>query len=146
MGEAPAPSRAATLGRAIGLGMLPAAVAAGLAVWAMSPAGSGMRILVSSTILSLTWWLVVPLGVVIAVSRSRAAWTAFVVGLGDVALFHGLMVLSRPIAERAEALLSPAFLLGAAGTMLLPWGIGMLLGLASLAHKPVRHDGAAFDR
>lgn len=127
--------------------MVPAALAFGSGAWALSPAGEGMRILVSSTILSLTWWLVVPLGVVIATSKSREWWTIIPVGIADVVLFHGLIVLSRPAAERAEVLLSPAYLLGSAGTMLLPWAIGVLLGLASIAHKPVRHDGApASDR
>lgn len=101
-----------------------------------------MKILVSSTILSLTWWLVVPFGVVIATTLSRRAWTAFAVSAADVVLFHVLIVLSRPAAERLEALVSPAFLLGALGTMILPCAIGVLLGWASIAREPVRHDGA----
>lgn len=128
--------------KAIGLGVVPSALAFASGAWALSPAGAGMRILVSSTILSLTWWLVVPLGVVIAASRSRTWWTVLPVGVADVLLFHTLMALSRSADGRMEALLSPAYLLGAAGTMLLPWLIGLLLGLASIAHEPVRHDGA----
>lgn len=135
-------ARTARAWTAIGLGTVPAALAFAVGAWALSPGGEGMRILVSSTILSLTWWLVVPLGVVIAASRSRTWWTVLPVGVVDVLLFHALMALSRPAGARIHALLSPAYLLGAAGTMLLPWLIGLLLGLASIAHEPVRHDGA----
>lgn len=125
--------------RAIAFGVLPAALALGVAVWAMSP--GGMAVLVSSTILSLTWWIAVPFGMVIATTVSRRMRAALAVALTDVVFFHVLIVMSRPPAERLGALLSGSNLLGAAGTMLLPILIGAVLGYGSIANQPVHHDG-----
>lgn len=129
--------------KAIGWGLLPAALAFGMGAWAMSP--SGMAILVSSTMLSLTWWLVVPLGIVISTTLSRRWWPGMVVALGATLLFHLLIVLSRPIFERAAAITSPRYLLGALGTMLLPIAIGLVLSWASIARRRVHYDGTGHD-
>lgn len=125
--------------RSIGYGLLPGALALGVDLWGLSPGGMG--ILVSSTILSLTWWIAVPFGMVIASTLSRRTWTALLVGAIEALMFHVLIVMSRPAAERAGALFSPSYLFGALGTMLLPWLIGALLGWASTVKQPVHHDG-----
>lgn len=137
-------TRTRTIIRAIGFGVLPAALALAVAVWAMSP--GGMQILVSSTILSLTWWIAVPFGMVIATTLSRRMRAAMAVALTDVLLFHVLIVMSRPAAERLGALVSGTYLLGAAGTMLLPVLIGAVLGYGSIANQPVHHDGVPRER
>jgi hypothetical protein len=124
---------------ALAWGLLPGAAALGVGAWALTP--DGIPMLVSSGVLSVTWWTVVPFGMVIATTVSRRMWPGIVVGLADGVMFHTLIAISRPAGERMAAFLSPSYLVAGLGTMSLPIVIGVVLGWASIYRERVRYDG-----
>ncbi|MDZ4167728.1 MAG: hypothetical protein U1E08_08545 [Coriobacteriia bacterium] len=100
---------------------------------------------IDGRILVITWWFVVPLGVALAVLRSRRLWPGVVVGAWSAVAFQLSLMLVTPVAERSDMALSPTSLLGAVAVLAAPWAIGMILGWNSVTRRPMRRDGVPRD-
>lgn len=98
---------------------------------------------VDGRILTLGWWFMVPLGTALAVMRSWRAWSGVAVGVFSAIAFHLSMVLAVPAAERAAVVWSADSIITALVTVVMPWAIGMALGLTSAEHQRRRHGGTA---
>lgn len=97
---------------------------------------------VDGRILTLGWWFMVPLGTALAVMRSWRAWSGVVVGVFSAVAFHLSMVLAAPEAERAAMLWSSDSIIAALITVVMPWAIGMALGLTSVEHRRRKQGGS----
>ena len=101
---------------------------------------------IDGRILSLAWWFVIPLGVSLAIWRSRRMGPGWAVGAFSAVAFHLSMALAGPDAALAEAALSVPRLVGAVASVAVPCGIGLLFGWTSIHRRPYRSDGVPHDR
>lgn len=92
--------------------------------------------------LTLAWWFLVPLGVAIAIIRSRRLWTGAAIGVWSVAGFRISMGLLASAGERVGANWSPTDWAGAVFAIAMPWAIGMAFGWSSIQGRPRKLDGA----
>ncbi|MBN2247578.1 MAG: hypothetical protein JW733_02640 [Coriobacteriia bacterium] len=130
------------LGLVLGL-LFPAAV---VGIAALAPYANDQFITpIDGRILSVAWWLMVPLGAAAAVMVARRLWPGVVVGLGSIAGFAVSLVLLLPVAEQPDALASTVAWVSAAVSVALPWAIGMVFGWTALHRRPVRTDGVPHD-
>lgn len=100
---------------------------------------------VDGRILSVAWWLMVPLGTAAAAIIARRLWVGTIIGAASVGAFAWSLALLLPGAERAAALTSAVAWISAAVSVALPWAIGMIFGWTSLHRRPVRRDGVPRD-
>ncbi len=122
------------------LGLLFPAVVVGIA--ALAPYANDQFITpIDGRILSVAWWLMVPLGVAATVIVARQLWPGIIVGLASVAGFAISLALLLPAAERAASLEAAAAWVSAAISVALPWSLGMVFGWTALNRRPVRTDG-----
>ena len=127
----------------IALGLLFPAAVVGIA--ALAPLANDQFITpIDGRILSVAWWLMIPLGVAATVIVARRLWPGAVVGLASVAGFATSLALLLPAAERATALGVVAWV-SAAVSVALPWSLGMVFGWTALNRRPVRTDGVPRD-
>jgi hypothetical protein len=97
---------------------------------------------VDGRILTLGWWLMVPLGTAFAILRSRRVWPGVVIGAWSIAAFHVSMVLVSPVTDRIGMLWSFQGWVAALFGVAVPWAIGMVLGWQSIERQTLRHDGS----
>ena len=98
--------------------------------------------LVDGRILTVAWWLAIPLGTAFAILRSRQLWTGAVVGVLCVVAFHFSMVLVMPAADRSLAIWATESWVSAIFAVVVPWALGMALGWQALEGRTWRYDGS----
>ncbi len=97
---------------------------------------------VDGRILTLGWWLMVPLGVAFAVMRSKRLWAGAVVGILSV-IAYDASILLLPASERSAAAGVGVWWLGGFITIAIPWAIGMVLGWTSAWSQRRHYDGVS---
>jgi hypothetical protein len=119
--------------------MFPAAV---LGIAASAPLVNTRFItLVDGRILTVAWWIAVPLGTAFAIMRSRKLATGAAIGVLSIVAFHASMVLMLDPYERTAAVWAVESWVSAFFAVAVPWALGMALGWQSIEGRQWRYDG-----
>lgn len=125
----------------VGAALLPAAVV-GMA--AIAPLVNDRFIsVVDGRILTVAWWVSVPLSVAAAVIWSRKAWAGVVLGVACVPAFILTLALVDTTSGTADLMLEPGMWVSSILLLAVPWAVGMIFGTTSLNRRPKRIDGTS---
>lgn len=128
----------------LGTGVGFAFVAVPLAIAATAPQVNDAFITpVDGRLMSVLWWLLIPLGTAACVMVARRLWPGVLVGVAAVAAFQYTMALLAPPGTHEVVLGAIGGWVSAGVGVAVPWAVGMAFGWTSTHQRRVRHDGVA---
>ncbi|MRS11705.1 MAG: hypothetical protein EG823_01375 [Actinobacteria bacterium] len=99
--------------------------------------------MIDGRILTLAWWMAVPLGSAAAIIWTRSAWAGVVLGVLSAIGFVLSFAMVDFTREIADVMLDAATWVSSVVMLAVPWMIGMVFGTTSLHKRPKRLDGTS---